>query len=194
MPALKPSALSPATLDRILVCQFAVAWAGEGGEDPRLSWWRSDLTSTYGGEDLFRRLLPATWPWACLQAAREAASRHDARLRQRLHDPDRMISLFHLGVALDLRLDQRLLDLKQEGRPPAEALPGYPAFTSSEWRRESFQDWARSFGEVPTTVVPGGRRLKADPDGPPDKLVGELVAALLPLTPEYPLPHTMWQP
>ena len=85
-----PSTTSAATLDAILTAQLAVAWAGEGGEEPRLKWWRTDLASEFGGEDLFKRVLPHTWPWAVLEGAREAARRHDADVRARDADPDRM--------------------------------------------------------------------------------------------------------
>ena len=71
-------------IDMALTSQLVVAWAGETGEEPRLGWWRSDLVSEFGGEDLFRRLLPGTWRWAALQGAREAARRTDAELRS--HD------------------------------------------------------------------------------------------------------------
>ena len=53
--------LPTSALDGALTAQLAVAWAGEKGEEPRLGWWRSDLASELGGEDLFRRLLPHTW-------------------------------------------------------------------------------------------------------------------------------------
>jgi hypothetical protein len=69
---------SAATLDMILTAQLAVAWAGEAGDPPRLKWWRTDLASEFGGEDLFKRLLPHTWRWAVLEGAREAARRRDA--------------------------------------------------------------------------------------------------------------------
>jgi hypothetical protein len=36
-------------LDAALTAQFAVAWAGETGEEPRLGWWRTDLVSEFGG-------------------------------------------------------------------------------------------------------------------------------------------------
>jgi hypothetical protein len=65
-------------LDFALTAQLVVAWAGESGEEQRLGWWRTDLASEFGGEDLFRRLLPNSWPWATLQAVREAARRRDA--------------------------------------------------------------------------------------------------------------------
>ena len=47
-------------IDRLLTVQIAVAWAGESGEKPRLRWWKSDLVSEFGGQDLFKRLLPHT--------------------------------------------------------------------------------------------------------------------------------------
>lgn len=79
-----------AEVDLLLTAQIAVAWAGEGhvGEEPRLGWWRSDLTSEFGGRDLFERLLPRTYRWAVFQAVREAARRTDAEMRERANNPD----------------------------------------------------------------------------------------------------------
>lgn len=75
-------------LDTLLIAQLAVAWAGEGGEEPRLGWWRSDLVSEFGGHDLFQRLLPHTWEWAALQGAREAAPYDPSGLSASpTHDP-----------------------------------------------------------------------------------------------------------
>jgi hypothetical protein len=78
-----------AEVDRLLTAQLAVAWAGEGhvGEEPRLGWWRPDLTSEFGGRDLFERLLPRTYRWAVFQAVLEAARRTDAELRERANTP-----------------------------------------------------------------------------------------------------------
>lgn len=115
----QPIALSD--INHLLTAQILIAWAGEGGEDRRLGWWRSDLISEFGGEDLFKRLLPHTWQWAPLQGAREAARRKDAELRAQDHDPDRILSLFSLGFELDERVEERLLDLKRAGVPPVEA-------------------------------------------------------------------------
>ena len=123
-------------IDMALTSQLVVAWAGETGEERRLGWWRSDLVSEYGGEDLFRRLLPSTWRWAVLQGAREAARRVDAELRRRDHEPDRIVSLFSLGFELDERIEERLADLKRSGRTPDEALPGL-AVTDDGWHPES---------------------------------------------------------
>ena len=116
--------VTSADVDAALTAQLVVAWAGEGGEESRLGWWRSDLVSEFGGEDLFRRLLPSTWAWAVLQAARETARRKDAELRRQDHDPDRILSLFSLGFELDERIDERLQDLKRGRRARSEALPG----------------------------------------------------------------------
>ncbi len=81
-PPTAPGAPQPAAplttleLDFALTAQLVVAFAGEtGGAEPRLGWWQSDLTSEFGGVDLLRRLLPTTWRFAVLQAAREAARR-----------------------------------------------------------------------------------------------------------------------
>jgi len=60
-------------VDAALEAQLIVAWAGEAGEERRLGWWRTDMVAEFGGEDLFRRLMPRTSDWAVLQVVREAA-------------------------------------------------------------------------------------------------------------------------
>jgi hypothetical protein len=80
------ASVSVAEIDFALGVQLIVAWAGEAGEERRLGWWRSDLVSEFGGEDLFRRLLPSTWQWATLQGARETARRRDKEVLLRLHE------------------------------------------------------------------------------------------------------------
>src|SRR5882724_1861381 len=106
-------------IDLALTAQIVVAWAGEGeGEEKRLAWWRSDLVSEFGGEDLFRRLLPNTWSWAVLQGVRETARRKDAEMRRQDHNPDLIHSLFSLGFELDERIEERFQDLKRSGEPP----------------------------------------------------------------------------
>lgn len=57
--------MTPAELDKILTLQLAVAWAGEG--ETRLRWWRTALNDPGAGEDLIRRVAPATWRWATLK-------------------------------------------------------------------------------------------------------------------------------
>ena len=184
-----PTALPVSVLDRVLTAQLVVAWAGERGEEPRLGWWRTDLVSEYGGEDLFRRLLPGSWAWATLQGAREAARRVDAAARARDHDPDRIVSLFRLGFAVDERLDERLQDHKRAGRSPQEALPGLREVMGAEWSRERFLQWVEAHGPRETAPSPAGRRLRGEPPASLELLVGHMVAGLAPLGAEYPLPH-----
>ena len=175
-------------IDLALTAQIVVAWAGETGEEKRLGWWRSDLVSEYGGEDLFRRLLPSTWPWAVLQGARETARRRDAELRRQDHDPDRIVSLFNFGFELDERIEERFQDLKRSGRDPHEALPGLGVI-SEGWSHARFFDWVNGHGEAETTATPIGRRLKSAAPGGLDQQVRRLVAGLAPAAEAYPLPH-----
>jgi hypothetical protein len=176
-------------VDFALTAQVIVAWAGEGGEEPRLGWWRSDLVSEFGGEDLFRRLLPHTWQWAVLQGVREAARRKDAELRAKDHDPDQIISLFNLGFELDERLEERLLDLKRSGAPPRQALPGLQNGMPPTWNRDIFLDWVAGHGSVEPKPAPAGRRLEGDVPVSLVSTVRQLVAALAQPADAYPLPH-----
>lgn len=191
-------ALSTDALDRVLTAQIAVAWAGESGEEPRLGWWRTDLASEFGGEDLFRRLLPQTWRWAVLQAAREAARRHDLDLRRRSHDPDQLLTLFCLGAAVDVRLEERLVELKGGPADPADALPGLrdvPGLADSDplhrtpFSPDRFAAWLASHGTAEPVSAPLGRRLPGAPPDAPDALVRRLLPALAPLGDAYPMPH-----
>jgi hypothetical protein len=181
--------LPQSSIDAALTAQLAVAWAGEGGENRRLGWWRSDLVSEFSGEDLFRRLLPHSWQWAVLQGAREAARIKDAERRVQDHDPDQILSLYHLGFEIDERIEDRLQCLKDSGAPPREALPGLADVIESDWNHDHFLDWAQGHGEVETTVTPAGRRLKGRSSESLEQLVRRFVAALAPLGDAYPLPH-----
>jgi hypothetical protein len=185
----KNSPLPRSELDQVLATQLALAWAGEAGEERRLGWWRSDLTSEYGGEDLFQRLLPRTWRWATLQGAREAALRRDAEARAKDHDPDRILSIFRLGFEVDERLDERFQELKASGKDPLEALPTLAEVVSDGWEPARFAEWIRGHGESDAVAAPIGRRLKGEPPVSLGLLVGKLVGALEPLGGEYPLPH-----
>ena len=180
---------STAEIDLLLTAQLAVAWAGEGGEEPRLGWWRSDMVSEFGGEDLFSRLLPHTWKWAVLQAAREAARRTDAEGRGQHHDPDQVVSLYYLGFELDERIEERLQDLKRSGATPAEALPPLAEIVQEEWDRDAFHAWVTGHGKPNFTAEPIGRRIKGTPPPKLSELVGQLLAALDPTPDKYPLPH-----
>jgi hypothetical protein len=185
----KRSLIPRSELDRVLVAQIVLAWAGEAGEEPRLGWWRSDLTSEFGGEDLFRRLLPRTWRWATLQGAREAARRKDAEAREKDHDPDRILSLFRLGFEADERLDERFQELKSSGKEPLEALPELAEAVSDSWKQERFSAWLSAHGQADVVTSPLGRRLKGAPPASLELLVRNLLAAFAPLGDEYPLPH-----
>ncbi len=177
------------SLDLILTTQFAVAWAGESGEEPRLGWWRSEFVSEFGGEDLFRRLLPATWKWAVLQGAREAARRRDAELRAKDHDPDSLLTLFSLGSELGERVEERLQDLKRGAADPPTSLPGLRDVLSQTWSRDRFADWICGHSRAHYVTAPAGRRIQGPPPHSIDLAVKELVAALAPLGDAYPLPH-----
>jgi hypothetical protein len=182
--------LTPEMLDEALTAQLAVAWAGERGEDePRLGWWRTDLVSEFGGEDLFQQLLPATWRWATLQAAREAARRADATLRRRDADKDRIVSLFRFGFELDERIEERLADLKRAHEDPVAALPGLAEVLRPEWDRDRFAAWLSGFGSVRIGPSSVGRRIEGAPPDDLGERVKRLLAALRPLADAYPLPH-----
>jgi hypothetical protein len=184
----KPVALTTADIDAVLTAQIIVAWAGEGGEERRLAWWRSDLVAEDGGKAFFRALLPVTWPWAVLQAVRETARRRDAELRRQDSDPDRLMTLFSLGFEVDERIDERLQELKREGRLPTAALPGL-SLVDQPWNRDAFHRWVTSHGEVETTIAPTGRRLKGNAPSELNSALKALVAGLAPLSDGYPMPH-----
>ena len=175
-------------VDAALTAQLVVAWAGEEGEDRRLGWWRSDLVSEFGGEDLFKPLLPTTWRWAMLQGAREAARRADEELRRGLDNPDQVISLFRLGFELDERIAERFQDLKRSGRTPVQALPGL-AVVSYSWHPSHFWDWVNGHGAADVVASPVGRCLKGTPPTTLGQQVRKLVAGLAPAAEKYPLPH-----
>ena len=188
------SSLAIDGLDMILTSQLIVAWAGESGDPPRLRWWRSDLTSEFGGEDLFRRLLPHTWRWATLEAAREVARVRDAQLRRNSSDADQQLTLFALGWELDEHLDERLADLKRGTKAPAEALPGLVKVIEPEepsWSADRFDAWISGHGNAPFSVTPLGRRITGELPTDPVALVSRLIAALKPLSDTYPLPHAV---
>ena len=183
------NALPLSAIDFILTAQIAVGWAGEAGDEARLGWWRSDLVSEFGGEDLFMRLLPHTWQWAVLQGVREAGRRQDAALRAKDHNPDRLLSLFNLGFELDERVEERLQDLKRAGGVPTTALPGLADLLQRDWSLSDFAHWAGTHAKADYIAAPVGRRIKSTPPASPKTRVSQLVAALLPLGEAYPLPH-----
>ena len=180
-----------AQIDRLLSAQVIIAWAGEQGneDEQRLGWWKSDFVNEFGGEDLFRQLLPETWRWATFQAAREAARRHDRKLRGQDHNPDRLLSLLSLGFEIDEQAEERLQELKQSGKSPQECLPDLKAILDAGWSKDSFASWLNSHGKSDFTVVPAGRRLKGRMPESLDEAINRLIAAHAPLGDAYPLPH-----
>jgi len=146
------------------------------------------MIAEFGGEDLFKRLLPHTWDWAALQTAREAARRRDAELRARASDPDQVISLFHLGFSLDERVEERLMEHKTSGAAPPLALPLLDGLLSESWNRQAFETWVHIHGSGSHKPTPIGRLVKADLNDL-DATVAALVGALAPLQDEYPLPY-----
>ena len=174
-------------VDAALEAQLIVAWAGEAGEERRLGWWRTDMVAEFGGEDLFRRLMPRTSDWAVLQVVREAVRRRDAELRSKVHDPDQVVSLFRLGFTLDERVDERLQELKRRGSwAPLSKLQ---ELRQSGWDRGVFEAWVKEHGPARFEASPAGRQLSGAPPVELGTLVRQLVGALAPLSEEYPLPH-----
>lgn len=188
MEARPRSPLPPSTLDRLLTLQLVVAWAGEGGEEPRLGWWRSFMLHEYGGEALLGGITPRTWHWAAWQGAREAARRTDAAARATDHDPDRLVTLFHLGFELDERLDERLLDHKRSGRAPRVALPALAELCST-WNPAAFGEWSASQGAAAWAPAPAGRRLTGEFPADPERAMRNLVSALTPTPVAWPAAH-----
>jgi len=185
----KVPALPPDVLDQILVLQLLVAWAGEGKTDPpRLGWWRTSLVDEFGGEDLFARLMPRTWRWAVLEAARIAARTVDAAARSHAADGDQLLSLFHFGFSIDEQLDDRLAERKRSTEDPAEALPDL-ALTRKPWDPARFAGWLTSLAPVTTAPSSVGRRLKSEPPADPVAMARMLAAAMAPVTDRYPAPH-----
>jgi len=189
MPLIGTRPIPESEIDFLLTNQLIVAWAGESGEDGRLGWWRCDLTSEYGGQDLFRRLLPYTWQWAVFQAVREAARKRDAEVRRQESDPDRIVTLFFMGHEIDQKLDERLQYLKRSGRLPLTALAGLSEIFGREWNRECFIDWVQGHGESNYTTTSIGRRIKGNVPASLELRVQGIVAALWPLSDKYPLSH-----
>jgi hypothetical protein len=176
-------------LDEILSLQLLIAWAGEGKTDPpRLGWWRTSLVDEFGGEDLFARLMPRTWKWAVLEAARTAARITDAESRSHAADGDQLVSLFHFGFELDEQLDDRLAELKRSESEPTEALPRLQIIRQP-WSPDTFLAILGALGRVGTTASSLGRRLKGSIPVARDEAARLLAAAMVPPSDRYPAPH-----
>lgn len=186
-PQVQPA--DSAVLDEILSLQLLVAWAGEGQTDPkRLGWWRTSLVDEFGGEDLFKRLMPRTWKWAVLEAARVAARVADAEARSHAADGDQLISLFHFGFELDEQLDDRLAELKRSESEPTDALPRLAAIRQP-WNADAFLASMRNLGSAATAPSSIGRRLKGSMPESRVEAARKLAAAMVPPSDRYPAPH-----
>ncbi|WP_286762960.1 MULTISPECIES: BREX-6 system BrxE protein [Rhodopirellula] len=180
-------------IDALLAAQLIVAWAGESGsnDDPatrRLGWWRTDLVGDAAEYEL-QELLPNTWRWAKFQAVREAARLHDSSVREKDHDPDRLLTLFSLGFAIDEKVEDRLRQLKLAGADPCDEIPQLGEIVSKPWSLELIAEWATSFGKESFTKVPSGRRLKGKPPEKLGEITNRLIAGLAPIADSYPMPH-----
>jgi len=181
--------LSDETLDELLTLQFAVAWAGESGDDqPRLRWWKTDMVSKYGGQALFAQLTPRTAEWAALESVREAARRADQAARSRAADPDQLTSLFRLGYDVDEQLSDRIRAHKQSGIAPDKALPKLGKLIQ-QWDPAAFEVFLQQVEASNTVNEPAGRRLTKAPPENTAETARRLARALLPLSEHYPCPH-----
>ena len=101
-------------------------------------------------------------------------------------DPDKMRTLYFLGFEVDEQLGNRLAAHKRSGRAPAKVLP-LPVPLTAEFSKEKLVS-AISGSDVAFKTVPNGREMKGPRPDAPDALVKRLVAALVPLAEQYPLP------
>ncbi len=181
-----------ATIDKILTLQIMVAWAGEGGCEPkRLDWWRTDLIDEYGGGDLLQRLLPKTHLWASLEAVRLATIQVDRRKRQEMAQPDAVRSLFFWGFEIDEKLAERLAFHKQNKNKltPLEALPYFTINITQPFSETEFEEAIRIPNQkINFTVVPNGREIVGEIVTDLELRAKKLAAALLPLTDSYTMP------
>jgi hypothetical protein len=176
-------------LDKLLAFQFLVAWAGEGRSEPkRFGWWDTDLVDEAGGGDLLARLAPRTYEWSSLELVREAARRVDAKARGKHGEPDKLRSLFFLGFELDEKVSDRLAELKRAGKAPEDVLP-LPLRLNADFTPNKVTEILTKLGKVAFDKVPPvGRQLKGVVPNSPEVMAQNLVAALVPVVEEYPLP------
>jgi hypothetical protein len=181
--------ISGVDLDKILALQLLVAWAGEARSEPkRLGWWDTDLIDEAGGGDLIARLAPRTHIWTSLELVREAARRVDATARSKHGDPDKLRTIFFLGFDLDEKISDRLSVLKRQPLPPAQALPLPFKLDDSFDRDRVIQALSTEEKVFFDKVPPVGRHLKGPIAKSSHELVQRLVAALVPIADDYPLP------
>ena len=181
--------IAPEELDVVLMLQFFVSWAGEGLTDPpRLDWWSTQLLDEWGGEDLFKRILPRTFEWALLEAVRKVAIQVDRQKRINLAQPDKVRTLFFWGFGIDEQLGERLSFHKQNGGNPQDLLD-FPLALKDEFKNKAFEEAIQTFSsEVKFKIVPEGREIKeAIPESIADA-AKNLVSGLIPLVDKYSMP------
>lgn len=186
--------LLPKELDEILAIQFAIAWIGEGGDEPRLNWWNTEVMSSFGGYDNLRELVPYSAKWLGFKTIREAARRVDEGLRLRASEPGNIYTLFRLGFELDEQLDYRLGELVQrKASLPAllKRVGWLEDPVQQEWRPDVVESWLKELVDkkMETKKESIGRRLVG---GAPESVLLRmqcLASALLPLSESYSLPH-----
>lgn len=183
------TAIAPEELDAVLMLQCLVGWTGEGLTDPpRLNWWSTQLLDEWGGEDLFKRLLPRTFEWALLEATRKVAIQADRRKRTSLAQPDRVCTLFFWGFGIDEKLEERLLLHKQNCSQPYDVL-NFPLDLKEEFEEKAFKEAIRSLdSEISFRIVPEGREIRGEIPESIAHAAKNLVFGLIPLTDKYPMP------
>ena len=80
-------------------------------------------------------------------------------------------------------------DLKRSDQTPMQALPALREVLSEKWDPAAFGQWVRGHGTANVEKEAIGRRVRGAPPESLDLLIGNLVAALWPLSEAYPLPH-----
>ena len=184
-----PLVISTSDLDQILALQLLVAWAGESLCEPaRLGWWRTDLVDEEGGAGLLRELMPKTWRWASVEAARRAATAVDARARATMALGGQVRTLYSWGFRLDEKLDERLLAQKEAGGDPWD-LPGLPLRPKDgeTLDREALANALSALADGAHRAALNGREVLRPGRGPV-ALARSLVAALVPFPAEWPAP------
>lgn len=175
-------------LDRILALQILVAWAGETPDGAaRLNWWRTDMIDVGAGGYLLEEMMPRTYRWSSLEAALRAAIQADQHKRLDMAKPDAMRTLFFWGFGIDEQLSDRLREHKLHQADPDEVL-ALAMNINEEFSREAFEAAVQQDPAPKYTVVPSGRQMMEPMPGGHDLCAAKLVAALLPLTNEYPMP------
>ena len=180
--------IAPDILDRILSFQVLVAWAGEGLSDPpRLGWWRTDMVDKGGGGYLLEELMPRTHQWASLEAAWQAAIQADCQKRLDMARPDAVRTIFFWGFGIDEQIADRLREHKQSQSVPDQVL-ALPMNIEEVFSEAVFEAAVHSQPMPEYKVVPNGRQMMGPLPGGHDLCAAKLVAALLPLAAEYPMP------